>query len=135
MAKITTQKLAQYSQWMTWACIVHCFGSVILTALAPSLIKHLPHSWLIEVAVAVVAAISSAVVLKRSTLWKWALIPWTANLVFLLWAISLHHHSYFAWALLSLASIQLILSIQHHFYDHNKNPKNCNHCHNTNDSK
>ncbi len=101
----------------SFLCLVHCFGFALLSALAPGILKFFPHSEWLEVGVLFSSAIFGG--LSFSVLKPKRSIVLSFFAFFVLGAFSLfiHSHPTFHIATLSMALIQVGLTLYRHVFE------------------
>jgi len=135
-----TKKQASKKDWLwrignlaSWLCFIHCLATVVLTFVAPSLLKLMPHNFYYELGAWVFVLISSLFLLSRVPREKWHMITFIslalAGTIVLLLDRQIANHNYFAACFMALAIFQLYLTLSHHIQEHSGDDECCQHPH------
>lgn len=109
---------SKIAHWASFLCLIHCIASSLFAVLAPQLLRYLPHNYWIEGSIWVLASASAFWMLKRTTCRRYPYVLLSLLFAAGLYFISLHYHGFFVAALLTLAVLQMLLTVQHHWRDH-----------------
>ncbi|MBS1984915.1 MAG: hypothetical protein JST16_12160 [Bdellovibrionales bacterium] len=112
----------------SFLCLIHCFGTGVIAALAPGLLKFLPHSPFIEGGVLAFSGSMGFLALRRNK------ASITLHRVFVIAAVigavglALDTHILFHLALMTLGFLPLAVQIKRHYHARQK-PACCDHEH------
>ncbi len=134
--KAKAKQLTGHKRWLwlaghfaSWLCLVHCIATVVLTFVAPSLLRLMPHNFYVELGAWCFVLISSLFLLSRAPKHKWHYFVFGLLLTSGTSALILHNHNFFAGCFMGLALFQLYLTLSHHMMEHTGDDECCQHPH------
>jgi hypothetical protein len=128
------KKANRHAKWLwfighlaSWLCLVHCLATVVLTFVAPSLLRLMPHNFFVELGAWSFVLISSLFLLSRAPKRQWHLIIFAILFAAGTTSLILHNHNHFAYCFMGLALFQLYLTLSHHMMEHTSDDECCQH--------
>lgn len=112
----------------SFVCLIHCFGTGLVAAFAPGLLKLFPHSESLEWSVLAVSTFSGSMVLRKQNAARSLWIVLYVSALAAAAGLLEHTHSVFHFALLILAILPTGLLVARHYHAR-KTPACCDHDH------